>query len=161
MSMVGAEESAGPPDLIVYTDGAASGNPGPAGAAVVVEDGAGRRLHEEGVHLGCQTNNVAEYSALILGLSEAVRLGGQVVEVRSDSELLVRQLEGRYKVKSEHLLPYFTIARRLMALLPRVRVKHVSREANGAADRLARRASRAGAGKTAQGQGESEQEDIR
>lgn len=128
-------------DLIVYTDGASSGNPGPAGAAVVVEDGAGRRLHEEGVHLGQQTNNVAEYTALILGLVEAARLQAQAVEIRSDSELLVRQLEGRYKVSTQHLLPYFVIARKLMSIIPRVTVKHISREANGAADALARLAS--------------------
>ena len=125
---------------IVYTDGAARGNPGPGGAGAVVQHPSGERVAEVREYLGCVTNNVAEYRALLLGLERARQLGARCVEVRSDSELLVKQMRGEWKIKNDALR---TLARRahvLAAEFERVSYVHVRREFNKAADRLANQA---------------------
>ncbi|MEW6429335.1 MAG: ribonuclease HI family protein [Thermodesulfobacteriota bacterium] len=126
-------------ELVLSTDGASRGNPGEAGAGMVIEDSAGRELFARGEYLGRCTNNVAEYTALIRGLQEAGRFAPGSLEVRMDSELIVRQLNGQYRVKSPDLLPLFSRARQLLAAFPRVRIVHVRRGDNSRADALANR----------------------
>jgi ribonuclease HI len=126
--------------LTLRTDGASRGNPGPSGIGVVIEaDGTADRL-EFCAYIGETTNNVAEYRALLLALEEAEKLSPSSVTVRSDSELLVRQLNGLYKVKSEHLKPLVLEATRRLRRFPAARILHVGREENGTADLLANRA---------------------
>lgn len=126
--------------LTLRTDGASRGNPGPAGIGVVIEtDGVADRL-EFCEYIGETTNNVAEYRALLLALDEAEKLSPSSVTVRSDSELLVRQLNGIYKVKSKHLKPLVIEAARRLRRFPAARILHVGREENGMADLLANRA---------------------
>ncbi len=92
-----------PRRVTVYADGAARGNPGPAGAGVRIEDARGRRVSEAARYLGEATNNVAEYRALILGLELARELGASEVELRADSELIIRQMTGEYRVRNVRL----------------------------------------------------------
>lgn len=124
----------------VYTDGAARGNPGPAGAGARVEDADGEVLGEARRFLGHATNNVAEYSALILGLERAAELGARSVEIRSDSELLVKQMQGEWKIKNDALRTLARRAHALAAEFERVSYVHVRREFNKEADRLANQA---------------------
>lgn len=123
--------------MVVHTDGAARGNPGPAGAGALVASPEGHVLAEVAEHLGETTNNVAEYTAAILGLERAAALGATSVELRTDSLLLVRQLAGRYRVKAVHLQPLHRRVQELAASFERVRFVHVPREMNVEADRLA------------------------
>ena len=117
-------------------DGAARGNPGPAGIGIFIADGSGNVLKEIGEPLGRTTNNVAEYSALIRALEEARALGGVTIKIFTDSELMAHQLNGKYKVKAAHLLPLYQRACRLLALFDRSTVTHVRRELNKRADAL-------------------------
>jgi ribonuclease HI len=126
--------------VVVHTDGASRGNPGLAGIGVVVLGEGGEVLAEVARALGITTNNRAEYEALLEGLRQALALGADEVTVRSDSELLVRQVLGRYAVRSAELKPYVDEARRLLARFRRIRVEHVPRAANAHADALANRA---------------------
>ena len=129
-----------PPDpghLIVSCDGASRGNPGPAGIGAQVTDESGAILGEIAQGIGETTNNVAEYTAVIEGLSLAQELGAKTVTLRSDSQLLINQLTGRYRVKSEHLQPLHRRARSLGAGFERITFEHVPREQNSAADALA------------------------
>lgn len=126
-----------PGPLIVACDGAARGNPGPAGIGVHITDAEGRTLAEIARGIGIATNNVAEYTAAIEGLVKAKDLGGTVVLLRSDSRLLIEQLAGRYKVKHRNLVPLHLQVRRLIAGFERVSYEHVPRERNREADRLA------------------------
>jgi ribonuclease HI len=126
--------------LAIYIDGASRGNPGPAGIGIVLKDGAGRVVAEISEFIGRATNNVAEYRALIRGLEEAATFGVRQVTVRSDSELLVRQLTGEYKVKSPDLSPLHLEANRLLKAFPRSAVERIPRGENAAADALANRA---------------------
>jgi len=125
------------PVVIAYVDGGSRGNPGPAGFGVRIEDEHGSLLEELRGALGVATNNVAEYNGLLAALRWAVANGRPVVHVRSDSELLVRQMKGVYRVKSPGLQPLHAEARRLLARLPWVTFQHVPRTANVEADRLA------------------------
>jgi len=125
---------------LLYADGAARGNPGPAALGVVLYDGDGRLLTEFGEYIGRATNNVAEYHALIRGLEAARAAGITVLHVFLDSELLVRQLNGQYRVKSPSLLPLHGQARALLAGFQSARVEHVGRGGNRRADLLANRA---------------------
>ena len=125
------------PHVIINCDGAARGNPGPAGAGAVIVDEAGSVLVEVAEGLGETTNNVAEYTAAIRGLEEAERLGAGSVVLRSDSQLLINQLTGRYRVKTEHLVPLHRRIRQLVGRFDRVTFEHVPRERNVEADRLA------------------------
>ena len=130
--------------LMIHIDGAARGNPGPAGVGVLLEAENGP-LHQGFCHyIGEATNNVAEYEALLLALREARKLQPTVVKVRSDSQLLVRQIQGRYRVKNIRLIALHAQARdlinQLSALGCRFSIEHIGRELNGQADALANRA---------------------
>ena len=123
--------------MIVWSDGAARGNPGPAGIGVMITDPDGEILAEIAEPLGIATNNVAEYTAAIRGLERARELGASEVLLRADSLLLIQQLAGRYKVKNARLKELHARASMLAAGFARVRYEHVARELNTEADRLA------------------------
>jgi ribonuclease HI len=123
--------------LIVACDGAARGNPGPAGAGSQITTPEGEVVAEIAEGLGEATNNVAEYTAVILGLERAKDLGATEVLLRSDSQLLINQLTGVYRVKSPHLQPLHRRARRLAESFDAITFEHVPRERNTEADRLA------------------------
>ena len=124
-------------NFLAYIDGAARGNPGPAGAGVYVAADGDRPAEELFEPLGHQTNNVAEYSALLLALTRAKELGATHVEIRSDSRLLVEQVNGRFRVKAEHLKPLVSDAVRRAKGFRSFQLRHVRREENKDADRLA------------------------
>jgi ribonuclease HI len=119
-----------------FTDGGARGNPGPAGYGVRVEREDGTLVAELSGALGRATNNVAEYRGLIAALEYLIAHGYEDVEIRSDSELLVRQMRGEYKVKNEGLKPLYARARLLSLQIPRFAIRHVRRAENAEADRL-------------------------
>ena len=125
--------------LRLFTDGASRGNPGEAAAGMVLRgDGDGGPVaREEGHYLGRMTNNQAEYRALIAGLEMAARESPEELEVCLDSELVVQQVNGRWRVKSDELRPLWMTARRLLAGFPKVRVRYIPREQNKRADWLA------------------------
>jgi ribonuclease HI len=120
----------------LFTDGGARGNPGPAAYGFVLEAEDGTVLAAEGEAIGVATNNVAEYAALVAGLKKAIELHVPELEVISDSELLVKQMRGEYRVKNEGLRPLFLDASRLAMLLQSVEYRHVKRAHNELADRL-------------------------
>ncbi len=122
--------------VIINIDGASRGNPGEAGAGALLQDSSGHTV-ELKKYLGQTTNNVAEYEALVVALEEARRLGAGEVEVRSDSELLIHQMNGVYRVKSEQLKPLYEKAGSLASGFGKIKFVHVRREANREADRLA------------------------
>ena len=124
----------------LFTDGGARGNPGPAAYGYVLEAEDGSVLDARGKPIGVATNNVAEYSALLAGLRRAAELGVDELEVVSDSELMVKQMTGVYRVKNEALRPLALEAGRLARALPRVTYTHVRREHNELADSLVNRA---------------------
>jgi len=123
--------------LIAYIDGGARGNPGPAGYGVVIQDEAGRPVAELSEYLGRQTNNYAEYSGLLAALNYAVRHSLKALKVVSDSELMVKQIKGQYKVSSPTLKELYQQAKKLIDQLERFEIRHVLREKNREADRLA------------------------
>lgn len=126
--------------VVLYTDGASRGNPGPAGigaALFQVEDGRLTPIGEVSEEIGITTNNVAEYRAVVAGLSRAAELAPDRLVLRADSQLLIRQLQGRYRVKAENLRPLFEQARQLLNRFPSVKLEHVPREDNTVADALA------------------------
>ncbi len=123
--------------VIVHTDGAARGNPGRAGIGVQITAPDGEVLAEIAEGLGETTNNVAEYTAAIRGLERAAELGATEVTLRTDSQLLVNQLSGVYRVKTPHLQPLHRRIRSLAAGFDRVSYEHVPRAQNTEADRLA------------------------
>jgi ribonuclease HI len=123
-------------ELIANIDGGARGNPGPAAYGVVVRNGKGEVIKEWGEYLGIQTNNVAEYSALVAVLEYALREKHTTLKVLSDSELMVRQMRGEYKVKNPALKDFYDRAQALARKLERFAIEHVLRERNRAADRL-------------------------
>jgi ribonuclease H / adenosylcobalamin/alpha-ribazole phosphatase len=120
----------------LFTDGGARGNPGPAAAAYVLETDDGHVLAAHGEAIGVATNNVAEYRALVAGLAKAVEVGVDELEVVSDSELLVKQMNGEYRVKSPPLVELSLEASHLARQLGRVRYRAVRRIENELADRL-------------------------
>ena len=122
--------------VLAYTDGAARGNPGEAGIGVVMRDESGETLYSFGGYLGTSTNNVAEYRALIAGLAAATRHGADPLTVCMDSELVVRQMTGEYRVKHAGLKPLHAEAARAAARLASVRFTAVRREENARADQL-------------------------
>ena len=122
--------------LLIYTDGAARGNPGPAGAGAILRDADGRVVAEIAEPLGRATNNVAEWTAVLLALEEARRLGATHVDLRMDSELVARQISGIYKVKHPDLKPIHAAAMELLRSFDGYTVGHVPRELNKDADRL-------------------------
>ena len=125
---------------IVYADGGSRGNPGPAGIGAVLKDPQGKKIHTVSESIGIATNNTAEYTALVRILEEALKLGYDDIEVFMDSELVVRQMLGLYKVKNEGLMPLFDRASMLANRFKAFHISHVRREANKEADKLANRA---------------------
>jgi ribonuclease HI len=123
--------------LVLYVDGGSRGNPGPAGAGVVLHDDAGGRVHEAGYFLGTQTNNAAEYQALIRGVQRAGKCNEKTLTIFADSELLVKQLLGEYRVKSPSLAKLYEQAQLALLRVGRWSIQHVRREGNAHADRLA------------------------
>ncbi|HZD60122.1 MAG TPA: ribonuclease HI family protein [Anaerolineae bacterium] len=126
--------------IVVYSDGAARGNPGPAGAGGQVLDSSGNTLAEISQYLGETTNNVAEYKALIITLEHALLYAPDEIEVRSDSELMVKHLLGEYRVKNEGLKPLFEKVKQLLARVKKIDIKHIYRSENTRADELANKA---------------------
>ena len=124
----------------VASDGAARGNPGPAGAGAVLWDEQGRVLERLGKYLGRQTNNVAEYQALLLGVRRAQELGAEELEVVADSELMIRQLSGAYQVKAPALRELHSEALSLLKAFRKVKLVHVPRAQNVEADEMSNRA---------------------
>jgi ribonuclease HI len=124
----------------LFADGGSRGNPGPAAGGAVLFADDGTPLREIGEYLGVATNNVAEWTAVLLGLRAALELGIEDLDVRLDSELVVRQLSGAYRVKHPNLIPIFGKVRSLLRQFKRVDVKHVRRAENAAADALVNRA---------------------
>jgi ribonuclease HI len=156
-------ESGRPPQdyVIARIDGGARGNPGPAGYGVVLEDRAGRKLAELSHFLGHRTNNFAEYSGLIAALEHAAQHPPKAVKVLSDSELLVKQMRGEYKVKSPELRPLYDKARALSHRLEWFAIEHVARRENREADRLANRAMDQGMGRSPAAPGMEGKREVR
>ena len=130
-------------ELIIYTDGASRGNPGPASYGFTVSDGSGKLLHEEGEYIGETTNNVAEYTAVLKALKwvrSKFKSGGVQISVFADSKLVAEQLSGRFKVKSAHLKLIIEKIKILGMELGGVIYNHIPREKNTEADRLANKA---------------------
>ena len=133
--------------MVAHVDGGSRGNPGPSGYGAYITDEAGKRVAELSEFLGVQTNNFAEYSGLIAALEYAVEHGYGTVRVVSDSELLVKQMKGQYKVRSEALLAIYGEAKALIRKLDRFEIRHVLRHLNKDADRLANAAMDRGMGR--------------
>ena len=127
-------------ELRVFSDGASRGNPGPAGAGAVLALPSGEVVERLGLFLGSQTNNYAEYMGALLGLRRARALGAEEVELVADSQLLIRQLGGRYQVKSPTLRPLYEEASALLAGFRRHTLTHLPREENREADAMSNRA---------------------
>ena len=123
--------------VIVYTDGASRGNPGHPGIGIVFMDEKGNVVKEISEYIGETTNNIAEYTALVTALKEAVEMNFEEIEVISDSELMVKQINGEYQVKNQGLKPLYSEACRLLKEFKNYYVRHVGREQNKRADALA------------------------
>ena len=123
--------------LLMQFDGGSRGNPGPAGCGVTLSTPAGELVYELGDYLGNHTNNYAEYTGLIRGVAAAVNLGVRKLEIRADSELVVRQILGIYRVKNATLLPLYQQAMELLSKIPAWSIQHVYRNANARPDELA------------------------
>lgn len=144
------ESHENPPEhfLIAHSDGGARGNPGPAGYGVVIQDESGRKVAALSEYLGHQTNNFAEYQGLIAALEYALKHGPKALKLISDSELLVRQIKGIYKVKNPVLKDLHGRAKELIAQLDWFSIGHALREHNQEADRLANEAMDKGTGRS-------------
>ncbi len=150
---MGREDAAKRPPahyLIAHSDGGARGNPGPAGYGVVIEDQSGAKIARLSAYLGHQTNNFAEYQGLIAALEYALQHGPKALKLISDSELLVRQIKGIYKVKNATLKDLHARASELIAQLEWFSIGHALREHNQEADRLANEAMDKGVGRRLQ-----------
>ena len=147
------ESRENPPEhyLIAHSDGGARGNPGPAGYGVVIKDESGRKVATLSEYLGRQTNNFAEYQGLIAALEYAIQHGPKALKLISDSELLVRQIKGIYKVKNATLQDLHGRAKELIGQLDWFSIGHALREHNQEADRLANEAMDKGTGRSASG----------
>jgi len=126
--------------LIFFIDGASQGNPGPSGIGVVVCDQDGNAIDNISEYIGLGTNNIAEYNALIVALEEGLVRKSNSVIINTDSELLVKQLNGEYKVKNEDLKQLFNRVRRLLKGFKQVQINHIDRSKNKGADKLATKA---------------------
>ena len=126
-------------EWLLMVDGASRGNPGEAGCGALILDDKGAVVNELSRYLGRTTNNVAEYEGLLMGLAALLQRGAKKIVVQSDSQLLVRQLNGEYRVKDEKLKVLFERAMRLLRQFEAYRIVHVRREMNKVADRLANR----------------------
>lgn len=136
--------------VVAHCDGGSRGNPGPSGYGVVIEDGQGATLAELSEFLGVKTNNFAEYSGLLAALEYALKHEHPRLRVIADSELMVKQMKGQYRVNSPELRPLYEEAKRRVAGLERFEIQHVLRGKNKGADRLANLAMDRGAGRTVQ-----------
>jgi ribonuclease HI len=123
--------------LIVETDGASRGNPGLAGAGIIIKDERGRRVESIKRFLGVATNNQAEYQGLIAGLEAVARYEPEATTVRMDSELVIKQMNGQYRVRSPELMQLYVTAQALASQLPNITFVYIPREKNPGADRLA------------------------
>ena len=133
--------------ITAYCDGGSRGNPGPAGFGVYLEDEQGNMAGELSEYLGKKTNNFAEYSALLAALAFALKQGHPRLKVVADSELMVKQMKGQYRVNSPELRPLYEEAKRRAAQLEKFEIRHVLREKNRHADRLANQAMDKGMGR--------------
>lgn len=124
-------------EIVLRADGAARGNPGPAGIGCVIEDGGGITLERISRYIGEATNNVAEYTAVMFGLLEAKKFQGRTIKVISDSELVIRQLRGEYRVKNRNLKIAYGAVMKELAFYDRASFEHVTRSRNAIADELA------------------------
>ncbi len=129
-------------EIEIYIDGASKGNPGPSGIGVVVCRH-GETIKNISAYIGEATNNIAEYTALIYGLQEGLLLKAESIKVHSDSELLCRQINKIYKIKNQNILGLYNQAVHLMSAFKDVSVRHISREHNRKADKLADQAVKA------------------
>ena len=125
---------------IICTDGAARGNPGPAAIGATIRNGSGRLIARISCRIGITTNNQAEYQAIIAALEQAISLGASYVELKSDSELVVKQLNGSYRVKNTAVKPLYQKVKQLTASLTGFTIAYLPREQNAEADRLANQA---------------------
>lgn len=128
--------------LKIYIDGASKGNPGPSGIGVVICSGA-QAIKNISSYIGNATNNIAEYTALIYGLQEALKLKAEILEINTDSQLLYRQLNKVYKIKSPNILGLYNQAMHLMTAFKQVCINNIPRENNRGADKLAAKAIKA------------------
>ena len=126
-------------EATLFADGGSRGNPGPAASGAVLLDPSGELVEEVGAYLGEATNNVAEWTALVLGLEAAIRRGIKRLAIRLDSELVVKQILGEYRVKHAGLLPLYKRARRLLVEFTEIDIRHVPRKQNVLADGLVNR----------------------
>jgi ribonuclease HI len=129
-----------PKRVVIYTDGASRNNPGPAAIGVVIKDETGKVAGTISQRIGKATNNQAEYQAIIAALEEAIKIGAAHVELKADSELVVQQINGRYKVKKTTLRPLYQKAVQLIGSLEAFTITHIPREQNREADSLANKA---------------------
>ena len=125
---------------VIFADGASRGNPGPAAIGVTIKDERGKLITFISQRIGRATNNQAEYRAIIAALEEATRLGVKQVDIKMDSELVVRQINGEYRVKKATLKPLYQQVKRLQDLLPDFTVTYIPRRQNFEADKLANKA---------------------
>jgi ribonuclease HI len=127
---------------VIFTDGMAEPNPGPAAIGATIKDERGKLIASISQPIGRATNNQAEYRAVIAALEEAIRLGADQVDIRSDSELVVNQLNGRYRVKNAALKPLYQKVKQLQSHLKGFTITHIPRQQNREADSLASKALR-------------------
>lgn len=120
----------------IYIDGASQGNPGKVGIGYLIYKGS-EVIKKDGVYLGIQTNNFAEYMALIFSLIEAIGMNEKKIKVFSDSQLLCEQINGNYKVRNKNIYPLFVLAKSIIKKLEEFSITHIEREKNTEADRLA------------------------
>ncbi len=123
--------------MVIFTDGASRNNPGPAAIGIVIKDEDNRPITTISQAIGHATNNQAEYRAVITALEEAVKLGAGQVDMRSDSELVIRQINGQYRVKSASLKPLYQQVKQLQSQLEGFTISYIPRQENTEADRLA------------------------
>ena len=121
----------------IFTDGASRGNPGPAAIGAIIKDTGGNLITSISQPIGRATNNQAEYRAIITALEQAINLGVSQVEIRSDSELVTRQINGQYRVKTASLRPLYLKVKQLQGQLKGFAITHIPRQQNREADRLA------------------------
>ena len=126
--------------LFIYTDGACRGNPGEGGIGVAIKNDEGKTIKKISMYIGRTTNNVAEYTALLTALKEVRDLNPEYLKIHSDSELLVNQIAGQYRVKNQTLFKFHSKALELINTYPRVEIIHIPREENKEADSLANNA---------------------
>ena len=139
----GAELSAVPLDsaLTMYTDGASRGNPGPAGIGIVIFDDSNRQVGKISRYIGVQTNNYAEYTAVIKAVEIASYFKAKRLKIRTDSELVVKQINGEYKVKNDNIRPLYERVKTAMRDIEDIKIEHVTRNLNDKADHLAKKAT--------------------